>query len=57
MKVRTDQIEIFMNDLKEESQKKILKTLGINGQNDGNFDVVPLSIAPREITEERSNKE
>ena len=36
------EIDIYLDDLKPEVQKRVLRELGLKSANDGNYDVFPL---------------
>ncbi len=37
-------LEIYFDDLNEDSQKEFLKAMGMENSNEGNYDVVPIAI-------------
>lgn len=46
MKETESEIEIYFDDLNEETQKKFLKAMGIETSDEGNYDVIPIAIVP-----------
>jgi len=43
----TENYEVFLSDFNPETQKKILKFLGIKDEKEGNLDVFPLTLIPK----------
>lgn len=46
MKVTKNDIQIYFSDLNEEAQKEFLEAMGIKTSDEGNYEVLPIAIAP-----------
>lgn len=63
MKNTGGEIEIFFDDLNEDSQKEFLKAMGMKTSDEGNYDMVPIAVIPipeiddGEIIDDMLNKE
>jgi len=38
---------IFIHDLKEDVQKEVLKFLGLESAEEGNYDTIPVAVIPK----------
>ncbi len=45
-------MEIYLRDLKEETQKEVLKEMGLKNSSEGNLEIAPLFILDCEESEE-----
>lgn len=46
MKDTGSEIEIYFDDLNEDTKKKFLKAMGIETSEEGNYDVFPIAFVP-----------
>lgn len=46
MKVTESDIEIYFNDLNKDAQSKFLEAMGIKTSDEGNYEVLPIAVAP-----------
>jgi len=44
--IKKEEIEIYLEDFKEDVQKAILKALNLKKAEDGNYDVFPIATIP-----------
>ncbi len=48
MKMTKENIEIFFSDLTDAAQKEFLKAAGLKSASEGNYDIFPIAVIPRE---------
>ena len=55
MKNTGNEIEIYFDDLNEDTKEEFLKAMRMENSNEGNYDVVPIAVVPIPEIEERRN--